>query len=147
MRSAIAVCLLLLPFHVFAQSFDVLDSAKKGLSGSLAGSMQDRLDIDKDQAEGGIGSVLTLAQENLSTTDFSRLSGMIPGADSYLGAAKSLGAVTGPLKNMAGLNGALGRLGMSPDTVTSFVPTLTDLLGKFGGGEATKLLGMALGSG
>ena len=146
-RQIIAAWLLLLPVLASAQSTDMLDAAKKGLSGSLTGSMQSELDISKDQAEGGIGSVLSLAQENLSTDDFSRFSGMIPGADSYLSAAKSLGAVTGPLKNVAGLNGALGKLGMSPDTVASFVPTLSDLLGKFGGSEATQLLKMALGTG
>jgi len=146
-RLIMAAWLLLLPIIVSAQSLDMLDSAKKGLSGSLTGSMQNELDISKDQAEGGIGSVLSLAQENLSTDDFSRFSGMIPGADSYLSAAKSLGAVTGPLENVAGLNGALGKLGMSPDTVTNFVPTLSSLLGKFGGSEATQLLKMALGTG
>ena len=109
--------------------------------------MQNELSISKDQAEGGIGSVLSLAKENLSASDFSQLSGMIPGAESYLGAAKSLGAVTGPLKNMAGLNGALGRLGMSPDVVSQFVPTLTSMLGKFGGADAANLLTSALGAG
>ncbi len=145
MRRAIALCLLLLPLSVFAQTTDLLNAAKDSMSGSLTGSMQDKLDISKDQAEGGIGSVLTLAQENLSADDFSRFSGMIPGADSYLGAAKSLCAFTCPLNNVAGLNGALGSLGMSPDVVSRFVPTLSDLLGQFGGPEATKLLQMALG--
>ncbi|KPK57865.1 MAG: DUF2780 domain-containing protein [Gammaproteobacteria bacterium] len=139
--------LFVLPALASAQDLGVLESAKKGLSGSLTGSMQDELEISRDQAEGGIGSVLSLAQENLSAGEFSRLSGMIPGADTYLGAAKSLGAVTGPLKNVAGLNEALGRLGMSPDVVSRFVPTLTDTLSKFGGGDAAKLLTTALGTG
>jgi hypothetical protein len=145
MRRAILISLLLLPLGAFAQSMDLLDSANKAMAGGLTGSMQDRLAISKDQAAGGIGSVLSLAQENLSPTDFSKFSGMIPGAADYMGAAKSLGAVTGPLKDMAGLNGALGSLGMGPDVVSKFVPTLSDVLGQFGGPEATKLLQMALG--
>ena len=142
-----ALFLFLLPVLASAQDLGALESAKKGLSGSLTGAMQNELAISQDQAEGGIGSVLSLAQENLSAGDFSRLSGMIPGDSNYLGAAKSLGAVTGPLKNMAGLNGALGRLGMSPDVVSRFVPTLTDMLGKFGGADAANLLTTALGAG
>ena len=145
MRRAILISLLLLPLGAFAQSMDLLDSANKAMAGGLTGSMQDRLDISEDQAEGGIGSVLSLAQENLSVDDFSKFSGMIPGATDYMGAAKSLGAVSGPLKDMAGLNGALGKLGMSPDVVSKFVPTLSDLLGQVGGADATKLLQMALG--
>jgi hypothetical protein len=145
MRRFVLLSLLLLPLGAFAQSADLLDSANKAMAGGLTGSMQDRLDISKDQAEGGIGSVLSLAQENLSAGDFSKFSGMIPGASDYMGAAKSLGAVSGPLKDVAGLNGALGKLGMGPDVVSKFVPTLSDLLGQFGGADATKLLQMALG--
>ena len=145
MRRAFLTCLLLLPLGAFAQTSDLLGSANKMVAGGLTGSMQDQLGISKDQAKGGIGSVLSLAQENLSPGDFSKFSGMIPGATDYMGAAKSLGAVTGPLKDMAGLNGALGNLGMSPDVVSKFVPTLSDLLGQFGGADATKLLQMALG--
>jgi hypothetical protein len=36
---------------------------------------------------------------------------------------------------------------MSPDVVSRFVPTLTDTLSKFGGGDAAKLLTTALGTG
>jgi len=49
----------------------------------------------------------------------------VPGASGYLENAKKLGAVTGPLNNLPGLNGALGKLGMRPDTVAKFTPTVT----------------------
>jgi hypothetical protein len=147
MARALALSLLLLPLSVFAQTSSLLEGAKSGLSGSLAGSMEDVLDITEDQAEGGIGSVLTLAQENLPAGDFGRLTGMIPGADGYLSAAKSLGAVTGPLKSLSGLNESLARLGMSPETVNRFVPTLSELLSKVGGEEARHLLETALRGG
>ena len=71
---------------------------------------------------------------------------MILGAEKYMGIAKSLGAVTGPLNDLAGLNTALGSLGISADTVSKFVPTITDYLGTLGGDDAKQLLQEALGS-
>jgi hypothetical protein len=34
--------------------------------------------------------------------------------------------VTGPLGNLAGLTGALGKLGINPETAAKFVPMVTD---------------------
>jgi len=47
---------------------------------------------------------------------------------------------------MGGLNTALGSLGISPETVSKFVPTITDYLGKLGGDDAKNLLQKAFGS-
>jgi hypothetical protein len=60
-----------------------------------------------------LGSVLTLAQEKLAAGDFDKVAAAIPGASRYVDMAKSLGAVTGPIGNKAGLTSALGRLGMN----------------------------------
>jgi len=129
------------------QSSDVMKSATDAVGGSLPALLESQLGISTEQAEGGLGSILSLAQERLNAGDFDQLAAFIPGAAGYIEAAKSLGAVTGPLKNMAGLNDALGALGISPDTASSFVPTVTDYLGKIGGDDAGKLLQAALGSG
>jgi len=40
----------------------------------------------------------------------------------------------------AGLNGALGKLGMNPETVAKFTPTVTDYLGKAGGSGVQSML-------
>lgn len=58
--------------------------------------------------------------------------------------AKSLGAVTGPIGNKAGLGSALGRLGISPDQAAKFVPAVTDFVGKAGGSNVGSLLSSAL---
>jgi len=145
---------ILLPLGAMAQSLGDLkdlassDSVKKAgesLGGSLSDVLQGQLGIDQDQADGGIGSMLTLASEKLSAGDFDKLAGMIPGADKYLASAKSLGAVTSPLNDVAGLNNALGKLGISPETVDKFVPMITDYLGKLGGNDMNNLLGKVLG--
>src|SRR5262250_1449507 len=66
------------------------------------------LGLSKDQMQGGLGSVLKLAQEKLQKGDFDKVAAAIPGASGYLDKAKSLGAVSGPLKDVGGLNAALG---------------------------------------
>jgi hypothetical protein len=52
--------------------------------------------------------------------------------------------VAGPLKNVAGLNGALGKLGMNADTIAKFVPLVTNFMGKTGGSTVTNLMAAVL---
>ncbi len=104
------------------------------------------LGMSKDQAAGGLGSILTLAQEKLVKGDFDKVAAAIPGASKYLEQAKSLGAVTGPLKDVAGLKGALGKLGIDEQTASKFLSAVPDVISKMGGGEAGKLLGGVLGT-
>ena len=70
----------------------------------------------------------------------------MPGASRYLEQAKTLGAVTGPLKDLAGLKGALGKLGIDEQTASRFLAAAPDLVSSLGGSEAGKLLGSVLGS-
>lgn len=118
-----------------------LGAVASGLKDPLMGMLTSQLGVNENQAKGGVGSMLTLAKEKLPAADFSKIANLVPGASKYMELAKSLGAVAGPLKNMAGLNGALGKLGMQPDTAGKFVPTVTDYLGKAGGSSVQGLLG------
>lgn len=135
-RTALAM-LAAVPFSSYAQSL-----------ASVAGSMKDplmkmltsQLGVTEDQAKGGIGSYLTLLQEKLAKGDFDKIASLVPGASSYLETAKTLGAVAGPLKNLSGLTGALGKLGMNADTAAKFVPAVTDYLGKAGGSSVQSML-------
>ncbi|MEQ9562776.1 MAG: DUF2780 domain-containing protein, partial [Woeseiaceae bacterium] len=123
MKTKILVAIALLsPAFASAQVSDLLKGAQKSdivksVSDSLPSLLQGQLGINKDQAEGGLGSLLSLASENLDASDFDKLKGMIPGSGGYIDAAKSLGALAGPLKNLDGLNAALGKLGISPDAI------------------------------
>jgi hypothetical protein len=119
---------------------DSLLSMKDPLTGLLKG----QLGVTEDQAAGGVGSILTLAQEKLIKGDFDKITQVVPGASKYMAQAKSLGAVTGPIKDMKGLQAALGRLAMSPEVQAKFVPAVTDYIGKAGGGSVQKLLAGAL---
>jgi hypothetical protein len=42
------------------------------------------------------------------------------------------------------LNGALGKLGISPDTASKFLSALPDVVSKLGGEDVGKLLGSVL---
>jgi len=103
------------------------------------------LGMSEDQMEGGLGSILTLAQEKLVAGDFDKIASVIPGASGYLEKAKELGAVVGPLGNVEGLNGALGRLGIDQETAEKFVPAVKDLVSRLGGSDVGNLLGGVLG--
>ena len=122
------------------QASSGLDDVNQAMSGSLTAAVQDQLGVSKDQAEGGIGSMLSLASEKLSAGEFDQIAGMIPGADKYLQSAKDLGAVSGSIKDMAGLTSALSSLGISPETVSKFAPMVTEYLGKLGGDDIKGLL-------
>jgi len=104
------------------------------------------LGMSKDQMEGGLGSILSLAQEKLARGDFDKVAAAIPGASKYLEQAKKLGAVTGPLNDVSGLTSALGRLGIDQQTASQFLPAAQKLVGQLGGEEVGKLLGSVLGT-
>lgn len=121
-------------------------SAMNSASGSLTGMLASKLGVTQNQAEGGVGSMLKLAQEKLSAGDFDQVAKAIPGAQKYLDKAKALGAYTGALNNLGGLNGALSKLGIPPETAAKFVPAVTNYVGKIGGSKTGALLKSALGS-
>lgn len=96
-----------------------------------------QLGVTETQAEGGMGSLMQVAQGALSSGQFSELSQGIPGMDTLLAAAPALGstssggnALTGMLANAGGLAGSLGSmgkltqqfeaLGLSPDMIMQF---------------------------
>ena len=107
-------------------------------------ALSSTLGLSKNQAEGGLGSILTLAQEKLEKGDFDKVAKAVPGASKYLAKAKSLGAVTGPLKNLAGLKGALGKLGINEETASKFLSAVPEIVSKTGGSDVGKLLSSVL---
>jgi hypothetical protein len=117
-----------------ARTLDSLKSFKE----PLVSLLYSKLGVTENQARGGIGSMLALAQQKLAKDDFEQVASLVPGA-TYLDTARRLGAVTGPVTSMAGLNDALGRMGLNPETAAKFVPAVTDYLGKTGG-ETTQYL-------
>jgi len=106
----------------------------------LTGLLTNQLGVTSNQAMGGVGSILSLAKERLSGMDFTALTKLIPGADTYMKTARDLGAVTGPVGDRSGLTAAFSRLGMGSDMVPKFTQILSDFVGKAGGQPASNLL-------
>lgn len=121
-----------------------LPGSLQTLANPLMSKLTKSLGVTQDQAEGGVGSILALAQEKLAKGDFDKIAALIPGASGYLEKAKSLGAVAGPLLNGAGLNGALAKLGINAATAAKFIPQVTKFVSKTGGSQLGGLLANAL---
>ena len=103
----------------------------------LLPTLTQQLGVTDTQAEGGMGSLMQVAQGALSSDEFSQLSQGIPGMDTLLAAAPALGsksaggnALSGMLANAGGIAsglGAMGKLteqfealGLSPDMIMQF---------------------------
>jgi hypothetical protein len=144
-RRTLLIGLSLLPLvmagNAAAQS---LPGSLQSMANPLIGKLTSSLGLSPDQAEGGVGSILTLAQEKLAKGDFDKVAALIPGASGYLEKAKTLGAVAGPLLNGAGLNGALAKLGINSATAAKLIPQVTKFVSKAGGSQLGGLLANAL---
>ena len=138
-RRIFVLATLSIPLAAAAQT-PSLSSLTSGLKDPLLKAVTSQLGVTEDQAKGGIGSYLTLAQEKLAKGDFDKVAALVPGASKYMESAKKLGAVTGPLKNVAGLNSSLTKLGMKSETVSKFAPTVTNYLGTAGGASVKQML-------
>jgi hypothetical protein len=115
-----------------------------GGTNTLISLLTNQLGVTSNQATGGVGSILSLAKERLPAMDFTALTQLIPGAESFMKTAKDLGAVTGPVGDRTGLTAAFSRLGMGSDMVPKFTKTLSDFVGNAGGQPARNLLAEAV---
>ncbi|MCL1090617.1 DUF2780 domain-containing protein [Shewanella profunda] len=87
----------------------VVATANATQSNELVGNVMSQLGLNQTQAEGGLGSLLGLAQSSLGSNDYSQLAASIPNADSLLAAAPKLNANSG----VSGLLSKAGDLGSS----------------------------------
>jgi len=136
----------------------LMRSPASALDLELAGILGKQLGVSQDQATGGAGAVFQLAKQKLSSQDFSSIAKVVPGMDTYLGAApkpkKSSGALGGltslagggssKLSTLTSLAGSFKQLGMSGDMVGKFTPLILDYVQNKGGEKAMQLLQGAL---
>ncbi|WP_028769389.1 DUF2780 domain-containing protein [Shewanella fidelis] len=83
--------------------------AQQAQSSDLVGNVMSQLGLSQTQAEGGLGSLLSLAQSSLSSNDFSAIADSIPGIDGLLEAVPELDSDSG----MSGLLSKAGGFGES----------------------------------
>ena len=142
-RSMVPLLILTAFLHWGCPEMQSMGQAMGGTE-TLTKLLTSQLGVTSNQAMGGVGSILSLAKERLSGMDFTTLTKLIPGADTFMKTASDLGAVTGPVGDQAGLTSAFSRLGMGPDMVPKFSQTLSDFVGKTGGEPARNLVAAAV---
>jgi hypothetical protein len=124
-------------------------------SPELVGQLVNELAITAGQAEGGAGALFGLAKTRLSADDFGKVAAAVPNMDGLLkaapAAAKSADSAAGKATAaLAGLGGAaaaassLSKLGIKPETIVKFAPTLVKLVQTKAGAQVGTLLAGAL---
>lgn len=120
---------------------DTMSSAASMLEGdSLVSGLTSGLGIDAKQAAGGLGSIMSLAENKLPAADYSSLTKLMPSADKYLKVAKDAGLLTDPITDASKLYAAMGDLGINADTASKLYSQVGDYLGDAGGASAKNML-------
>lgn len=124
----------------------------------LVKTIVSQLGINEQQATGGLGSIMKLAQEHLGS-DFSQIEKILPEVQKFISQAPDAGgATTGNLAGMVGsalsafgmgnsklaglaqLAGQFKSLNLDADMINKFAPIVTSYLQEKGGGSAVELI-------
>jgi hypothetical protein len=113
------------------------------LNNPLIGSLTSGLGVSPEQAVGGTGAMMGLAQSKLTPSQFEAVGNAIPGLGEI---TKAAGPILGnvPLSSLGDVQNVFSKLGMSPDMVTKFAPVIGDAVAKgagAAGGGLTSMLG------
>ena len=174
MKGLIAIFLLVLPLGAAAN--DLLKSASDALKGSsaeatavpadldfsggLSNAISSALGVSGKQADGGLGSIFSLAQSTLGNEQFAALASAVPGMDSLLKAAPALESGSSSLSGMASSLGDYGdaakgaaavysqfqSLGLSPTAIPQYIEVTNSYLQSTGGQKAVDLFSKGVAS-
>ncbi|KUJ00815.1 DUF2780 domain-containing protein [Vibrio sp. MEBiC08052] len=103
---------------------------------TLISQVAEQLPISGQQATGGVGALLSLAQNRLSDQNNAELNQLIPGMES-LSSLNQTGTSNG-LSDIHDMNAVIStfkQLGLSPDMVSQFVPLILKYLNTQGASE------------
>jgi len=119
------------------------------------------LNINTDQASGGMGAIFNYVKDNVSTEQFSQLAKSLPGIDglvnempdiSKLSSSKGLGGLldkaseySDSLKSINDLKKQFEALGLKPEMLSSFVSSAQGYLNTEEGQQAKKIFTDGLG--
>ncbi|MCH1929995.1 DUF2780 domain-containing protein [Shewanella sp. A25] len=128
-------------------------------SNELVGSVMSQLGLSQTQAEGGLGSLLGMAQTSLNTSDYATLAASIPNADSLLAAAPQLDSTSGvsgllskagnvstSLQGSALVLNAFQKLGISQELAVPMINVAKTYLETNGSEGSAALLTQGLGA-
>lgn len=128
------------PASLFFGLFDSDEEEKKTDLSALANSVNEQinaaqstpltdlltseLDVTPTQAAGGAGALLSLAQSQLSDSQSSELSSLIPGLSNFTGST----GLTDMITNMDSVKSTFEGLGIDPALVSQFAPLILQFL-------------------
>jgi hypothetical protein len=137
-------------------AFGLLGSPVGAQSGGLVDLLTGNLGVTAPQAEGGAGAIFSYAKQKLTPGEFAKVAGAVPEMDSLLKAApqtqtsglgKAIGGTSSMLGGEAAKVGGLAtvgesfsKLGMQPDMVNQFVPTILQYVESTGGATTKNIL-------
>jgi len=94
---------------------------------ALLTQLTNQLPVSETQAAGGVGSLLTLAQNQLSDTNSAELESLLPGLDqltSLAGSSSTLSSIT----DLAAVNKIFNQLGLDSSMVSQYAPIILQYL-------------------
>jgi hypothetical protein len=96
--------------------------------------------LSTEQAAGGLGAVMSLAETKLAPSDYSSLTKLMPSADKYVKVAKDAGILSTPVKDIQSLNSAFSKLGLNPTQARGLLGSVSDYATKQGGEAGRSLV-------
>lgn len=126
----------------------------------LIQQLVNQLGVQQDQAEGGVGLLLKLANEKLEDGDFSQIADTIPGASDLMhqapqmgegvmgavgGLASAFGGKAEGLGDLANLASGFSQLGLDSNMIGKFVPIIMSFVQERGGDQVKDLLEKVIG--
>ncbi|MGJ8692246.1 MAG: DUF2780 domain-containing protein [Thalassotalea sp.] len=131
------------------QATDSLDIA------GMIGQVSKSLNVNNEQAEGGVASLLNFAKNNLAGNDFSQLAKSLPGVDGILSKVPDISSLSGEglggildkaseysdsLKSINEIKKQFEALGLKPEMITQFISQAQSYLNTEQGQQAKALL-------
>ena len=107
-------------------------------SNPLISTLTSGLGVSPEQAVGGTGAMMGLAQNKLSPDQLGSITSAVPGLGDVTKAAGPLLGGTS-LNSLAGVQSAFSKLGMSPEMVGKFAPIIGDAISKGAGPQVAGL--------
>jgi len=124
----------------------------------LLNLLTEKLGVTQEQAKGGVGMLLKMAQDKLNPDEFSKVAALIPGFDDLISSApkaeglsgalggltSSLGGLAGSLGDLAQLKDGFKNLGLDSGMIAKFVPVILAFVESHGGDKIKGLLSSVL---
>lgn len=95
--------------------------------------------LSTQQAAGGLGAVMSLAESKLAPADYKSFTKLMPSSEKYVKMAQDAGVLTSPVKDIQGLNSAFSKLGLDPNQARGLLGSVSDYAAKQGGDAGRSL--------